>query len=168
MEIVNVSASDYPQIRDILNYYILNTKVNFEIEAIGVEAFKAMVDDIKYPFLVAKEKDEVFGYAYLSKYNSKKGYNITSDLTIYLDHCKKSRGLGTLLFNELLSRAKDTEIENIISIIELSNKESIEFHKKMGFVKVSTMNNVGYKFGQYLSVSYYLKRIKDFKNINPQ
>ena len=163
MEILNVTAADYSQIRNILNYYIINTKVNFETEPISVDAFNKMVCEIPYPFLVAKENNVVFGYAYLSKYNSKRGYDITSDLTIYLDQSKKIKGLGTLLFNELLRRVSDTEIENIVSIIEVSNKESILFHEKMGFEKVSTMNDVGYKFDEYLSIYYYLKRIKTHK-----
>ena len=93
MEIVNVSKEDYPQIRNILNYYIENTNVNFETEAISVEDFNNMIEEITYPFVVAKEDNTVLGYAYLSKYNPKKGYNITSDLTIYLDHDCKAKVL---------------------------------------------------------------------------
>jgi phosphinothricin acetyltransferase len=163
MEIVNVSKEDYPQIRNILNYYIENTNVNFETKAMSVEHFNSMIMEITHPFLVAKENNTVLGYAYLSSYNSKRGYDITADLTIYLDHANKSKGLGTKLYNELLNRAKETNIENIVSLIEVKNKESISFHEKFGFEKVATLDNVGYKNGRYLSVYYYMKRIKQLK-----
>lgn len=163
MEIVNASEEDYPQIRNILNYYIAYTNVNFETKVMSLEAINNMLSQITYPFIVAKEGSKVLGYAYLSRYNSKRGYDITADLTIYLDHAFKGKGIGTLLFNELLNRAEKSEIENIVSLIEVKNEASILLHEKMGFEKVANLNNVGFKNGKYLNLCYYMKRIKPLK-----
>lgn len=161
MKIRDVKATDYPQILEIYNYYIINTTINFEQDPITILQLSKKIDNIKlkYPFIVLEENNQIIGYAYLSTFNSRSSYDITADLAIYLKPKIKSNGYGTLLLKEIENLAKKKNIKNIISIITEENENSINFHKKHGFKEVGALSKVGYKFNRLLSIYYYQKTL---------
>ncbi|EGV10470.1 phosphinothricin N-acetyltransferase family protein [Streptococcus constellatus subsp. pharyngis SK1060 = CCUG 46377] len=46
----------------------------------------------KYPYLVAEENGEIFGYAYVSTYDDREAYNWAAELSVYV--ASESRGRG--------------------------------------------------------------------------
>ena len=163
MKIRKISAKDYPQILEILNYYIKNTTINFSQTPITILDLSKMVDTIttKYPFIVLVENETILGYAYLSAFNPKQSYDITADLSIYLNPNVKSKGYGKILLNEIETLAKKQDIKNIISIITAENHKSLAFHQQNGFKIVGQLEKVGYKFNRYLDVYYYQKKLSN-------
>ena len=48
---------------------------------------------------------------------------------------------------------------NLISIITSDNEGSLRFHRKNGFTEIGVMPAVAFKFGKYLDVSFFQKRL---------
>ena len=119
MRISSVEPCDYQQILDIYNWYIENTTITFEIDKLTIEEFTLRIERIikEYPYLVIKEGDRVLGYGYLDHFNPRKAYDITADLSIYLDHNVLHQHLGQQILDALIIEAKKQNITNIISII---------------------------------------------------
>ena len=71
-------------------------------------------------------------------------------------------------FKELVKRqggdvsfmTQKEEILKIVSIITTSNKESLSFHKKLGFNTLANIKNVAYKHGKWLDVTFMDKDIQ--------
>lgn len=157
MIVTKIVKEDYAQVLDIYNHYILNTTHTFELEPLNLAEFTRRIENIllQYPFLVLKEKDKVLGFGYLSCFNERKAYDISCDLSIYLAPDERHQGCGTQLWLNLLAKAKEIGIKNIISIITGENEASISFHQKLGFIEAGRLTDIGYKFGRYLDVVFY-------------
>ena len=63
-------------------------------------------------------------------------------------------GVGGNLLASLIQRAKEQGIHTMIGCIDASNRGSIEFHKKYGFIEKGYIKEVGYKFDQWLDLVY--------------
>ena len=161
MTVREVKKEDIPRLAEIYNYYVLNTCVSFEEEAVTAEEFSKRVRRIKksYPYLVAEENGVVIGYAYLDLFNPRTAYRITADLSIYFDKNYAGKGLGSEIYRAIEAAAEAQGIKNIISIITEGNGASVKFHEKQGFTVAGTLKNAGVKFGKTLSVTYMQKEM---------
>lgn len=161
MIIREVKKEDVPRLAEIYNYYILNTNVTFEEEAVTVGEFLNRVSRIKksYPYLVAEKNGAVIGYAYLDVFNARAAYRYTADLSIYFDKNFAHKGAGGVIYAAIEAAAEKQGIKNIISIITEGNEASVKFHEKHGFKTVGKLESVGIKFGRTLSVFYMQKEL---------
>jgi L-amino acid N-acyltransferase YncA len=153
---------DLPVLLKWYNWYILNGTETFETEPLPEDAFFQRIHAImaSYPFIVLEEDNAVCGYAYLDHFNGRAAYDWTADLSIYLDPDKKGKGYGSILMQAILALAAEDGYRNVISIVTETNHASMYLHEKFGFEKVAFFPALGYKKGQWLGVSYYLKQIK--------
>ena len=156
-----IEKRDIESCLNIYNYYILNTTVSFEEEAVSLKNFKKRVKNIlkKFPFIVACEGEKVLGYAYLDTFHIRCAYRFTADLSIYLDKDFTGRGIGGMLLEEIEKQGKEIGMKNIISLIVADNEPSLKFHEKHGYYECGTMQDVGFKFNKWHSIKYYQKRI---------
>jgi L-amino acid N-acyltransferase YncA len=70
------------------------------------------------------------------------------------------RGVGRALPTELAERALDAGMHVMIAAIDGHNDASIEFHRRLGFVEVARMPEVGHKFGRWLDL-VLMQRVLD-------
>ena len=150
-----VADSDAAAITGIYNYYIQNTTVSFETtqlsEAEMLQRIRAIAAG--YPYFVALEEGRVVGYCYAHLWKERMAYCHTWEVTIYLAPDSKGRGTGSALMRRLIDACRATgRCRNLIACITEENAESIAFHRKMGFEKVSHFKSVGYKLGRWLDV----------------
>ena len=68
MKIEIASLEDAQELVEIYRYYVEKTAITFEYEVPSVEEFKQRMIHVmeKYPYLIAKENDQIVGYAYAS------------------------------------------------------------------------------------------------------
>lgn len=150
-----VREEDAPDITDIYNHYVTETTVSFETEALSTDSMRHRIKEISasYPYFVAEENGRVVGYCYIHQWKERAAYRNTMELTIYLDLHHKRKGTGTMLMQHLLTACRNMEsCKNLIACITEENHDSIAFHERMGFKKVSHFRNVGFKFGKWLDV----------------
>lgn len=152
---------DAAQIAEIYNYYILNTVITFETEAISTTEMEGRIAEVlkKYDWLVLADGERLVGYAYYGPFRTRCAYNHTTEATIYLHPDYVGKGLGRPLYNELIQNAISKGYKELIGGIALPNASSEKLHESFGFEKVAHFKNVGIKFGQTIDVGFWQKSL---------
>lgn len=153
-------ASDSEAVAAIYNHYILKTPVTFETEALAPAEMLARMEKFSRntPFLVYEEAGKIAGYAYASTFRERKAYEHTLETTIYLDPGECGKGIGKKLYARLIENVSKN-FHVIVGVIALPNAASVALHEGLGFVKAGHLHEVGRKFGQWIDVGYWEKRI---------
>lgn len=164
MEIRKVKFSDVEQMTAIYNFYIENTLVTFEEEAIAAEEMHSRVEKViqqHLPWLVIEnEEGDILGYAYADSWHTRRSYRFTVEPSVYLLPEVKGQGYGTILFDALLLLLRQSEIRNVLGVIALPNEASVAMHEAHGFEKVGEFSDVGFKFEQWVSVGYWQLKLE--------
>ena len=157
MNIRPVNLADAAQIAEVYNYYIQNTHHTFETESLGAEEMQKRISEVteNYPYLVAEEYGEIYGYAYATQFKLRQAYAFSAEVSIYVKNAAKQKGIGTELYMQLFDELADTDIHAIFAGISLPNDASVRFHEKLGFSKVAHFREVGYKLGRWVDVGYW-------------
>lgn len=153
------TQNDAQQIVDIYNYYILNTTVTFEEEAISAKTMGERMTEVleKYPWLVYEQNGKIVAYAYAGAWKSRCAYRYSVETSVYLENGLSGKGIGSALYKELLSKLQTLNLHGIIGGIALPNEACIALHEKFGFEKVAHFKEVGHKFNKWIDVAYYEK-----------
>lgn len=152
------TENDAKCITNIYNHYILRSTATFETETVtSVEMVKRIHQllDSRFPWLVAEDKGKCIGYAYGSKWNKRKAYDQTAEVTVYVAPNRVTQGIGTALYTSLFEELRSLRYHSIIGVITLPNPASVALHEKFGMKRAGEFNEVGYKFGQWLNVGYW-------------
>lgn len=152
-----VQLKDAPVIAEIYNYFIAHTVVTFEENPVTPEAMKQRIADHtdQLPWLVYEKDQTVLGFAYASEWKSRCAYKHSIESTIYLNPEATGKGIGYTLYRELIDQLKALNFHAVIGAISLPNDASIGLHKKLGFEQVGQFKEVGFKFNQWVDVSYW-------------
>ena len=166
MPIRKAKTEDIPQILLIYSEYVLHTNFTFEYTVPSEKEFTERFNRItaRYPWLVWDVDGEIRGYAYGSEAFSRKAYQWTADVTIYMHPDAKRQGGATLLYKPLLEIMRLQGLKVAYAIITATNKSSIAFHRSLGFKDFATFRRTGYKAGEWLDVvwmEYELSPISD-------
>ncbi|MBQ2733920.1 MAG: N-acetyltransferase [Clostridia bacterium] len=147
----------------IYAYYVENTAVTFEYVAPSAEEFGERIAHKleKYPYIIAEENGRTVGYAYADMYRERAAFNWSCELSVYLDKNETGKGTGKLLYNALIAILKLQGFVSVVASITYPNGPSVALHKKMGFSHLGTMHDIGYKFGRWLDLMWFEKRISD-------
>lgn len=154
----DVTLSDADRIAEIYNYYIEKTIITFEYDAVDGEEIRRRIKKIKdkeYPYFVFEENGKIIGYAYLNNWRERAAYNITLETSVYLDHEYIGSGLGSILYKELIERARKLNIHSLIGGISLPNDASRHLHRKFGFEPIGNFKESGIKFGKLIDVEFW-------------
>ena len=152
-----VEIEDAEAITAIYNYYIENTIITFEEELVSVEEMATRIGSISshYPYLVFEDNGMVVGYAYASRWKARSAYRFSAEVTIYLHHELKGKGVGSNLFQAFLNEMRKTELHSLVGGIALPNDASVALHEKFGFTKIAHFEEIGFKFGRWIDVGYW-------------
>jgi L-amino acid N-acyltransferase YncA len=74
---------------------------------------------------------------------------------VYLKHDAVGMGIGMQLYTCLIEGLKAKGIHAVIGGIALPNERSQRLHEKLGFERVATFPEVGYKFDKWIDVGYW-------------
>jgi L-amino acid N-acyltransferase YncA len=152
-----VKLSDAEQICDIYNYYVINTIITFEEEAVNTVDMEGRISEItaKYPWIVHELDGRLLGYAYASAWKSRCAYRNSVESTVYLHHESGGHGLGSQLYAKLMEELERLHIHAVIGGVAIPNEASIALHKKTGFEQVAHFREVGFKFNKWIDVTYW-------------
>ena len=162
MLIRDAEKKDITSINEIYNYEVLNGVATFDTEPKTDEERLEWLNhhSQKFPCIVVEENNKVLAWGSLSQYSSRKAYEGTCEISIYVGNNARGKGLGKLIISELLKRAKNNNIHVILSRVAGENEASKNLHLNFGFELVGILKEVGYKFDRYIDVNFYQKLIK--------
>jgi len=158
----SVTNNDAEQVAKIYNYYVLNTAVTFEEQAVTSAQMAQRFDEISdagLPWLVIEADGELVGFAYASNWKGRCAYKYSVEVTVYLKHGSSGDGLGSQLYTELFSQLRAKGIHIVLGGISLPNQPSIALHEKFGMKKVAHFEEVGYKFDRWVDVAYWQAKL---------
>ena len=164
-EIRPVRAADLPAVREIYNYYVANSTVTFDEDAMTLREWKqkyAMLQKLGMPFLVAESPSgQLLGYALVSPWKPKRAYRYTVEDSIYLGPAASGKGLGRALLGALIDASKAAGLKEILAVIADQGAEaSIALHERFGFTEIGRMGRVGFKFDRWLGTVLLQKSLK--------
>jgi phosphinothricin acetyltransferase len=158
---MNVRPAIHDDLSGILAIYneaVLNTTASYEYEPGTLEHRIAWFEDHArndLPVFVAEnESGRVVGWSALNRYRDRKGYQFTTENSIYVAVDVRGQGIGKLLMRPLVDAARERGLHAILAGIDAQNEASIRLHASFGFVKVAHFKQVGFKFGRWLDVVY--------------
>jgi phosphinothricin acetyltransferase len=109
-------------------------------------------------FLVLETGDNVIGFGFVASYKQFKSFNHVGVLTYFILPEYTGKGLGTKLFNQLISKGKDLGITNYLAHITSKNEQSLNFHKKQGFQEVGRFKDMSVKLGESIDMVWVQKQ----------
>ena len=162
MIIRNVLNSDIPQVVEILNHYVRNDSCTFQIDPYSVAEISEKIAEITkvYPYIVMEEDNEVISFAYASRWREKQAYDKSAETTIYLNPQQKHRGLGKILYQELIEQLRQKNFRLLVACLTLPNPSSVRLHESLGFEKAGEFRDAGYKFNRWCDVGFWQKVLK--------
>jgi L-amino acid N-acyltransferase YncA len=152
---------DLGKIKEIYDYYILNTTATFHSEPVTMPELREFlfIADPKYPSFCIREENTIVGYCFLTRYKNRQAYDRTAELSIYLQPECTGRGTGAIALKYLEEAAKNAGSRVLIGTLCGENLASIRLMEKCGYTRCAYLKNVGEKFGKVLDVVMYEKEI---------
>lgn len=154
---------DEVAVADIYRHHILHTTVTFEEEPLTPQAMRERIlgyVNAGHPWLVFEDDTgSVQGYAYAGPYHHRAAYRHTVESSVYLRQGQQGMGLGRALYTALLDHLGQTPCHMVLAKIALPNPASVALHHALGFTQVGHLHEVGFKFGQWIDIVIFEKRL---------
>jgi L-amino acid N-acyltransferase YncA len=156
------TENDAAFVHDVYGYYVEHTSVTFSTENPPVESYAQKIRHTleAYPFLILEADGVPVGFAYASQIRPHEAYRWTAEATIYLaPDTPRRKGLGRLLYEELLCILKQQGIQTVFGVITATNEPSLRMHDRMGFSRAGVFKRMGNKRGEWLDVVWMEKTL---------
>lgn len=159
-------SSDLAAITAIYAHSVHTSTATFDLEEPPLSFWQAKLDStaagdhflVAYS-LVAGGEDILLGYAYSGAFRSRPAYHRTRETSVYLTPGATGNGLGSRLYAELLDLLRHDGVHLVVAVVTQPNPASNAMHRKLGFTEMGTLDEVGYKFGAYVSTTYFQLRL---------
>lgn len=148
------------QILEILNDAIVSSTALYDYHP---RASESMV-----PWFESKERSNfpvigleddggrLAGFASYGHFRDWPAYKYTVEHSVYVRSDVRARGLGTTLLKALIQQAQEQDYHVMVGAVDRRNEASVRLHMKLGFIHAGALNEVGYKFGRWLDLSFYV------------
>ncbi|WP_075603072.1 GNAT family N-acetyltransferase [Saccharicrinis aurantiacus] len=159
IQLNELNESDLEIVKEIYDYYIINSTATFHTEHISINELKEFmyVGDAKYKSYLVEFEGEVCGYCYLAPYKKRQAYAKTAEVTLYLKPNFGGKGIGKQVLLMIEKIALQNGINNLLGIITGENLNSIKLFERCGYNKCGHFVKVGEKFNRLLDVLAYQK-----------
>lgn len=163
MHIRPATTADAAAIQAIYAPFVSETPVSFEEDVPSVEEMAHRIQQVqlKLPWLVCEEEGELLGYAYATPHRARAAYRWSVDVTVYTGPKARRKGVGRSLYTELLRQLTELGYFNAFAGITLPNDASVGLHEAMGFERIATYRNVGFKCGRWHDTGWWQKTLRE-------
>ncbi len=159
MEIAAGTLDDLDAIAEIYHHYVLTTAISFEVEPRTMDAwrdwFARFGERGRHRLLVARDDGHVIGYASSGPYRPRVAYGPSVETSVYLAANHLGRGVGSALYEALLSELEREDVHRAYAGIAMPNPASVRLHERCGFRRAGYFTEQGRKFGRYWDVAWY-------------
>lgn len=150
------TRADAGAINRIYNHYVRSSTCTWHLTEETDDGRRKWLESRSpaHPVLVAEAGGEVLGWASLSVYNSRQGWDGTVEDSVFIDHRHHGKGLGTLLLGKLIEEAIKLGHRVIVARISGDQEASLRLHAAQGFESAGRLRGVGRKLGRTLDCVY--------------
>jgi L-amino acid N-acyltransferase YncA len=162
---------DAAQIAEIYRPYVEKTPISFEYDAPDADEIASRINKVReaeLPWLVAKDGDKIFGYAYATKHKDRAGYQWCVESSVYVASDAHRAGIGRALYTRLFEILRDLGYHNVYAGATLPNEQSEKFHESFGFKEAGRYRDIGFKHGKWHDTVWWhlaLNPLPDFPEL---
>ena len=160
---------DAEELLAIYDHYVRDTAITFEYETPTAAEFRRRIENTlrRFPYLVLRQDGRIQGYAYAGTFYARAAYDWCCETTIYLRRGATKCGMGRALYEALEKALGQMGILNLYAVVacpeeqedEYLTRNSLDFHRHLGFEQAGLCHRCGYKFGRWYNVAYMEKII---------
>ncbi len=156
-----VQPGDAAEITEIYRPYVEDSIVSWEFQAPEEGDFLHKINNWNpnYPWIVCECNGQVAGYAYAAEHRDRIGYQWCVEGSIYVHPNHRKKSLGKSLYTALFDLLKLQGYHVVLAIISVPNIPSVALHESLGFTKTASFENIGFKYDQWQSSEWYIKRL---------
>lgn len=149
-------------VRHTYNYFVEHTTVSFDLEPLTPEQMSAAVQPLhdRYRSYVICADGRYAGYVLITQHKKKPAFNCTAEVTIYLNPDETGKGLGSRSLQFIESAARELGFHSLIAVICSENNASVNLFVKHGYELAAHYKEVGFKFGRWLDIVSYQKKLQ--------
>lgn len=153
--------ADLAQVSAIYAYSVRTSVATFDVDEPPLAYWQAKLDStaVGDHLLVACDHDAVLGFAYSAAFRPRPAYGQTRETSVYLAPAASGDGLGTRLYSALLDLLRQDHVHLVVTVVAQPNPASNALHRRLGFTEVGTLDEVGFKFGSYVSTTWWQLRL---------
>ena len=142
---------------EIYGPYVRETAISFEERVPELDEFCERIETTSetHPWLLCEAAGTVVGYAYGAPHRTRSSYRWAADVTVYVAPSHHGRGVGRLLYTELMRRLRLQGLRAACAGITLPNAASVGLHRALGFEPVGIYRRIGWKHGAWHDVSWW-------------
>jgi phosphinothricin acetyltransferase len=157
------TPADAEQIHAIYAPVVEETAISFEYTPPSIAEMRRRIAETiaTHPWLVAEVSGRTVGYAYAHRHRERAAYQWTAETSVYISREVRRAGLGRVLYTGLLAQLQLMGFYNACAGITLPNPASVGLHEALGFRPVGVYPRLGWKFGGWHDVGWWIKRLRD-------
>ncbi|MEE2692439.1 MAG: GNAT family N-acetyltransferase [Pseudomonadota bacterium] len=156
-------SGDAAAINAIYNPFIRTSPATFEIVEHTEEQRRRWIETLaanpRHPAFVAEHDGAVIGYANAAEFDPRAAYETSVKVSVFVDPARHRTGAGGALYAALFEALGRQDVHRAYALIVAPNPASVALHERFGFRQVSTLSEVGRKFGRYYDVMWFEKRL---------
>jgi L-amino acid N-acyltransferase YncA len=151
------TPADGDAIAAIYAPYVTETAISFELEPPSAEVMAGRIAAIleRGPYIVAEVDGAVRAYAYAGRFRERAAYDWSCESTVYVDRTLHRSGLGRATMEAVLRVLRLQGFRLVIAGVTPPNPGSVGLHRALGFERVGTFENVGWKQGRWWGVEFF-------------
>jgi len=149
------TPADAEVIHRAYNAYVGNGFITFDLDGKPLAHFKVKLaeNNPAEAWVVAVNTGgQVLGYGCLFPYSDRCGYKTTGETSVYLLPEQRGRGIGGLLKQALIARARELGYHTLIARLVADNAASFENNRRSGYEVVGTLRQAGRVDGRWHDV----------------
>lgn len=148
-------------ILEIFNEAIANSTALYDYKPRTAESmvgwFEAKVAG-NFPVIgIEDAQGQLLGFASFGAFRPHPAYKYSVEHSVYVHHEHRGRGLGRILLARIIEEAEAFGAHAVIGAIDAENEASLKLHESLGFARVGTLPQVGFKFGRWLDLALMQK-----------
>ena len=155
-------VSDAAGINAVYNPFIRTSPITFEtVEHTQPQRqswIEAHARSPRHPVFVAEAGGSLVGYANAAEFDPRTAYETSVKVSVFVDPARHKAGAGKALYAALFDALGRQDVHRAYALIVAPNPASVALHERFGFAYVSTLSEVGRKFGRYYDVMWFEKR----------
>lgn len=156
------ALTDADGINAVYNPYIRESAVTFETEEHDEAWRRAWIAELRrsprHPAFVAEVRGAICGFANAAAFDPRGAYETSVKVSVFVASSMHGRGVGKALYTALFKALDGADVHRAYALIVAPNPVSVALHEAFGFKLVSTLSEVGRKFGRYFDVMWFEKR----------
>lgn len=135
---------DLPAIVDIYNAALASKMITLGSEPLSVPGRRAWFYDHTpcHPLWVAEVEDEVAGWLSFERFHKRPAYDITSEISVYVDPDFRGKKIGAQMIRAAVEYAPAVGLRRLVGLTMAANTRALDFFSQMGFQKWAQLPHV--------------------------